>query len=482
MTKFLIAIPLLLLLLALASCGRIDTPQEQPAIQDIIEQTVQEEPIDDFEATEETENHVYPADPTYDTPTEQTIETLSATIVAAGAFWEDWWALRGPFAREHIDDIIWLYWEEQPHHPLSQGFSRLLPSSGLTGLDDIESYLLQYYTEAWVYERIISENDVFDEDHAALLHLTVFANLFAEYDGALYTHTIHRGGNTNRPIWAAATHIITAQNGNQTVIETTVPLQQWVVRHNPWRAPRESIYQFTFIDGRIDEMLHLEDIYDAIIPPVFDDMAVSASHMQLLAHALSDFFADAEPSPPYGLEIENDTHAILVDVDGNGTPGVIASKWTTSEDYGWNPYRHPRFVQMLFYIYGDQLNYPQAFGFGRVPAAPGRRLIQLDGANGQGMSVTTYSLLGFIDGELAPEKSITAVEFSNLPCGYGVPGENRYYVVHNPVSDLHYWEQGIPITHEEFMALAAQYGLLGIFNNANVLDMPSEAELFIQTP
>jgi len=494
MAKILIVIPLLLVLLTLASCGGNGTIQEQeqqPTTQSITEETtpedttINEDIINNEDITtdsEEPENDSYPTYPIYDAPTGQTIEALSATIVAAGTFWEDWWALRGPFSRDNIEDIMWLYWEEYPHHPLSQGFSRLLPSSGFTGLSDIESYLSRYYTETWIHERVISENDVFDEAHATMLRLTIFANIFAEYDGALYTHTLHRGGNTNRPNWAAATHTIIGQDNIRTIVETTVPIQPWIVTHRSWRVPRESIYQFIFIDGRIDEMLHLEDIYDIIPPPVFNDMAVSPPHMQLLAHALSDFFADAEPL--YGMEMENDIHAILVDLDGNGTPGVIASKWTTAENYGWNPYGHPRFVQMLFYIYADQLNYSQIFSM--AVAAPSRRLVRLDGANGQGMTQNVYSLLGFSDGELVPVKSIIAIEIFNLPCGYGVSGENRYYVVHNPESNLHMgeidWERSIPITYVEFMEFAAQYGLLSIFNNSNILEIPCEADLFVLAP
>ena len=479
-------IPFLLALLTLTSCGRSGITQDQTTQ---IEQTATIVPTNDVPTndSEETENDLHPINPIYGTETGHTIEELSATIVAAGAFWEDWWAWRGPFDIEHIEERVWPRESavEQPRHPLSLGFRRLLPSSGFTSLDDIESHLLQYYTEAWVYARIISENTVFD----ALAQLTNVFNPFVEYDGAIFTHANTRQ-NTNRPNWADATHIIKEQDGICTIVETTVPLQEWVIRHNTWRAPSERIYQFTFIDGRIDEMIHIEDIYDIIAPPVFDDLAVSTPHKQLLAHALTDFFADAEPAP-HELELENNTHAILVDVDGNGTPGVIASKWIVSDNYGRNPNASPRLMRKLFYIYEDQLNYVQGLIRAEVssllvPTAPGRRLVLISGTGHTGMSVSTYSLLGFIDGELVPVKSIIAVEFRDLPNHHGVRAVNTYVILHDPAfndtGEIGWGEQREYITKEEFMEIAEQYGLLSIFNNSDILKIPSEADLIIQAP
>jgi len=87
-------------------------------------------------------------------PKQHTLQELSETIVAAGEFWEDWWWRSGVFAWEHIDDSRrncqpW-YEEIAPaHHPLSRGFSVLLPSSGFTSLNDIGVYLLQFYTHMY---------------------------------------------------------------------------------------------------------------------------------------------------------------------------------------------------------------------------------------------------------------------------------------------------------------------------------------------
>ena len=100
-----------------------------------------------------------PNETTTTTPTNQphqhTLAELSATIEAAGEFWNGWWHRSGAFAWEHIGDYTPNF---QPfdeniapaHHPVSRGFSLLASSSGFASLDDIAAHLLQFYTQSWV--------------------------------------------------------------------------------------------------------------------------------------------------------------------------------------------------------------------------------------------------------------------------------------------------------------------------------------------
>jgi len=147
-----------------------------------------------------------------------TIEELGEIIVAGGIFWEDWWRLRGAFATEHID------WEEGH----LQIYNRVLPSSGFSSLDDIRSYLLQYYTEAVVNTQLSGEIPI-----------------FVEYNSNLYMNSGRM--SSMHPDWENATHIIIEQSGNLIVVETTV-----LVYVPETGAGEEVQYRFTFIDGRID--------------------------------------------------------------------------------------------------------------------------------------------------------------------------------------------------------------------------------------
>ncbi|MCL2216805.1 MAG: hypothetical protein FWB91_07260 [Defluviitaleaceae bacterium] len=84
-------------------------------------------------------------------PRQYTLDELGETIVAAGEFWEDWWWRSGAFSWEHIDDSRrnWQPWVEEitpAYHPLSRGFSILLPSSGFASLNEIGTHLMQFYT------------------------------------------------------------------------------------------------------------------------------------------------------------------------------------------------------------------------------------------------------------------------------------------------------------------------------------------------
>ena len=151
---------------------------------------------------------------------ELSLEELGEIIVTAGAFWENWWFMRGGF--EHTD------YEEM----IGGNKIRLLPESGFENLNDIRNYLLQYYTENWVDSTMSAEYFV-----------------FAEYFNILYMHNIRAG--FPRPDWATATHVLVEQNGNRAIVETTVLAGAW---QPDLIYSTESLFRFTFVDGRIDDV------------------------------------------------------------------------------------------------------------------------------------------------------------------------------------------------------------------------------------
>ena len=212
-------------------------------------------------------------------------------------------------------------------------------------------------------------------------------------------------------------------------------------------------------------------------PPLNRDMALAPADARLLADALASF------SQPDGSAQTISTQAILVDVDGSGTPGIIASKWSFLTDQG-----RPFFTQRLFYIYDNQLRHdhhpPFAIMFAVTSAG---RLIAIDGADGQGVSMRTYTLLGIEDGIIIPAKSISVTEFWRIDgYGVGVPehlgdDENVYqlrYVDRNWTWD---WEQDQPITHGEFHELITRYGLHNVIRDLWELPDDTPAILSIST-
>ncbi|MCL2874119.1 MAG: hypothetical protein FWE29_04220, partial [Defluviitaleaceae bacterium] len=198
-------------------------------------------------------NDITDSQPPTDQPHQWTLEELGATIEAAGEFWNDWWGRSGVFAWEHIDDSRrnWQPWYEEIapiHHPLSRGFSILLPSSGFTSLNDIGDYLLQFYTQSWVDKSQFGETRVAMEAvNGNYYYLFGVLYAFEEYDGYLYIFTMNE--SVPRPDWTTATHTLIEQAGSHAVIETvvTVGVQGYYSEALPTIT-----YRFTFIDGRID--------------------------------------------------------------------------------------------------------------------------------------------------------------------------------------------------------------------------------------
>jgi len=156
------------------------------------------------------------------------LDELGTTIVNAGNFWEEWWNLEGRFADEHIGEAA------EAEHLLASGFSQFLPTSGFESMNDIRAYLLQYYTENGLAE---VEAEWFP---------------FAEYEGNLYVATARAG--FPRPDWTTAEHALIEQNGNRAIVETTVLVGSWHREPEANAYAVETVYRYTLIDGRIDQV------------------------------------------------------------------------------------------------------------------------------------------------------------------------------------------------------------------------------------
>ena len=148
-----------------------------------------------------------------------TIEELGDIIVASGVFWRDWWDATGRFS----------YQNTGPWYDKINGiYLALLPSSGFGSLSDIRSYLMKYYSEAWVDSMLSAQ----------------FAP-FIEYNDRLFIHSARN--SSSRPNWEAATHTLICQVDYLISVESIVSY---------WAPETEYAFElthgFTFIDGRID--------------------------------------------------------------------------------------------------------------------------------------------------------------------------------------------------------------------------------------
>ena len=148
-----------------------------------------------------------------------TVEELGAIIVATGIFWDEWWYTTGRFSYFNLGS-----WKDNQ----DSIYVELLPSSGFGSLCDIRSYLLHYYTEAWVDSMLSAEFPP-----------------FIEHNNALFVHVARKC--SSYPDWETATHVITYQSDILALVESTV--FYWSPEVNKGHDVTSS---FIFINGRID--------------------------------------------------------------------------------------------------------------------------------------------------------------------------------------------------------------------------------------
>ena len=196
-------------------------------------------------------------------------------------------------------------------------------------------------------------------------------------------------------------------------------------------------------------------------------VAITPGNAHPFAAALSEFFANTTHAPEWALVpdathiMSNSTHAILVDVDGNGTQGVLASKWTTDvQRYLPASSAESIFVQRLFLLANNQVRQIELDNMAVTQAG---RLITISSVDGQGISSRAHTLLGFNNGQLTPVKSIAVTRYGewHYPHEWVSSGEaNRYFVNYHTNE---FWnrnaEQDQAITHAEFNELITRYGL-----------------------
>jgi len=200
------------------------------------------------------------------------LEKFGEIIVEAGVFWDDWLGGGYRFSYEHVSS-----WDDTPEYMAYLGFRKILPSSGFENLENIKSYLLQFYTESWV-DNILNQElpSLAEFNSGELLGLP----LFIEYDGELYMYFERLG--FPRLKWQTAIHYLLELEDSYVVVKTSVlespffhmlpgltftnsreeffrELQELILTGNyvhpttlSENLVQEAFYHFTFINGKID--------------------------------------------------------------------------------------------------------------------------------------------------------------------------------------------------------------------------------------
>jgi len=190
----------------------------------------------------------------------------------------------------------------------------------------------------------------------------------------------------------------------------------------------------------------------------FEDNMIDKATLHPFAIAILEYFADGVIAP---YNDPNHTRAFLVDVDGNGTKGVLAMR---HEAHGDRSFPFGR----IFYIYDDELFYkdvgPQDAGFITGITVESNRAVNILSDGGQWSS----TLFSIESGRLI--ESFTIYEQPMCCCSH------PYYYF---PSGTYNWVNRQSLTQEEFNTLLVRYGLDNIRNwwddddeTAKILAMP----------
>jgi len=195
---------------------------------------------------------------------------------------------------------------------------------------------------------------------------------------------------------------------------------------------------------------------------------ITSANPHPFADALASFFVNLTTSGYLGYGgMPYSYHAVLVDVDGRGTPGVVASRWTFDGDRSY-PFSfsnfisiHPNFSQRLFFMYDNQLHEVD----GQWGVTPSGRLVALSFDGACDIAMTTYTLLDVNDGLLVGEKAISITDQTWGDNHYSV----NYHINEFFMSDF---EQSQSLTRAEFDEMMDRYGLYG--TRINLWELPDD--------
>ncbi|MCL2575885.1 MAG: leucine-rich repeat domain-containing protein [Defluviitaleaceae bacterium] len=214
----------------------------------------------------------------------------------------------------------------------------------------------------------------------------------------------------------------------------------------------------------------LNNLFPSVASPTVTPVPVNP---HLFADVLSDFFVNLATPPNLHRGRPTSYHAVLVDI--NGTPGMLASKWTSDNvNYShWFPNEiGPVFVQRVFYIYDNRL-YEVSDNIWWAVTQTGQ-LVIVNGVD----NILGYILLSVVDGNLVSTKSISSISYQGM-WGYLSGDENRedeYFVNHHngilPWFGEDWRDYNQPLTLEEFNEMKAKYDLHNLITN--LWELPDE--------
>ena len=193
------------------------------------------------------------------------------------------------------------------------------------------------------------------------------------------------------------------------------------------------------------------------------------------AEVLSDFFENLTVPLKRSWGAPYSYHAILVDMDGNGTMGMIASKWYFDGDRQRSPsswgsvWINPSYTQSLFFMHNGEM---KEIPWGPWGVTQSGRLVRVVADGICNMTIREFSLVEIDEdaGTLIPTISFFITEFSL---------SENYYSVECPFGSLdNYFPEGQwggprrSLTREEFNELMGRYGMHDL--RANSWEAPDE--------